>query len=172
MFGVLIESCEICLKKDISYTCTTKIQQKKGEKNIKMTNLQKEVQTKLTKGLMDMIVLQLLKNEPMHGYQIITSIRKSFGVYLGPSTVYPMLGTLEKKGYVKSAWNMNSERPRKVYALTTDGQSLLALTEGSLNLICRNISKTVVPTANAVTMQASTSPSRPGKTVSNFAFAP
>jgi len=137
-----------------------------------MTNLQKEVQTKLSKGLMDMIVLQLLKNEPMHGYQIITSIRKSFGVYLGPSTVYPMLGTLEKKGYVKSQWNMNSERPRKVYALTADGQSLLALTEGSLNLICRNISKTVVPMANGVTMQASTATSRPGKTVSNFTFAP
>jgi len=156
-------------------TYRTHVQQKynkKKEKNIKMTNLQKEVQTKLTKGLMDMIVLQLLKNEPMHGYQIITSIRKSFGVYLGPSTVYPMLGTLEKKGYVKSQWNMTSERPRKVYALTADGQSLLALTEGSLNLICRNISKTVVPMANGVTMQASTSPSRPGKTVSNFAFAP
>jgi PadR family transcriptional regulator PadR len=136
-----------------------------------MTNLQKEVQTKLTKGLMDMIVLQLLKNEPMHGYQIITSIRRSFGVYLGPSTVYPMLGTLEKKGYVKSQWNMTTERPRKVYALTTDGQSLLTLTEGSLNLICRNITKTA-PSATAVTMQASPVPSRAGKSINNFAFAP
>ncbi len=136
-----------------------------------MTNLQKEVQTKLTKGLMDMIVLQLLKNEPMHGYQIITSIRRSFGVYLGPSTVYPMLGTLEKKGYVKSQWNMTSERPRKVYALTPDGQSLLTLTEGSLNLICRNITKNV-PSASAVTMQASSVSSRAGKSINNFAFAP
>jgi PadR family transcriptional regulator PadR len=136
-----------------------------------MTNLQKEVQTKLTKGLMDMIVLQLLKNEPMHGYQIITSIRRSFGVYLGPSTVYPMLGTLEKKGYVKSQWNMTSERPRKVYALTADGQSLLTLTEGSLNLICRNITKNV-PSASAVTMQASSVSSRAGKSINNFAFAP
>jgi len=134
-----------------------------------MTNLQKEVQTKLTKGLMDMIVLQLLKNEPMHGYQIITSIRRSFGVYLGPSTVYPMLGTLEKKGYVKSQWNMNSERPRKVYALTIDGQNVLSLTEGSLNLICRTISRTPA-TETPITIQASIDSRR--KTLSSPTFIP
>ena len=65
-------------------------------------NYQKEIQTKLTKGLLDMIILQFLDQEPMHGYQVITKIRKSFGVYFGPSTVYPLLNTLEKKGYVKN----------------------------------------------------------------------
>jgi PadR family transcriptional regulator, regulatory protein PadR len=101
---------------------------------------QKEIQTKLTKGLLDMIILQFLDQEPMHGYQLITRIRKCFGVYFGPSTVYPLLGTLEKKGYVKSTWNMDNERPRKVYALTNDGATVLNFTEGSLNLICKTIS--------------------------------
>jgi DNA-binding PadR family transcriptional regulator len=100
---------------------------------------QKEVSTKLMKGLLDMIILQYLQGEPMHGYQIITKIRKNFGVYFGPSTVYPLLGTLEKKGYVASTWNMNFDRPRKVYSLTADGQSMLNFTEESLNLICRKI---------------------------------
>jgi PadR family transcriptional regulator PadR len=104
-----------------------------------MPNAQKEVQTKLMKGLLDLIVLQLLNNQPMHGYQIITKIRKSFGVYFGPSTIYPLLGSLEKKGHVSSVWNMNAERPRKVYKLTSEGQSLLNFTEESLNLICRRI---------------------------------
>jgi DNA-binding PadR family transcriptional regulator len=101
---------------------------------------QKEVSTKLMKGLLDMIILQYLSTEPMHGYQVITKIRKNFGVYFGPSTVYPLLGQLEKKGYVASTWNMNFERPRKVYSLTADGQSMLNFTEESLNLICRKIS--------------------------------
>ncbi len=100
---------------------------------------QKEVSTKLMKGLLDMIILQFLQTEPMHGYQVITKIRKNFGVYFGPSTIYPLLGTLEKKGYVSSTWNMESERPRKIYSLTTDGQSMLNFTEESLNLICRRI---------------------------------
>jgi PadR family transcriptional regulator PadR len=104
-----------------------------------MDNIQKEVQVKLTKGLLDMIVLQFLDEQPMHGYQIISKIRKSFGVYFGPSTVYPLLSSLEKKGYVSSDWNMESERPRKVYKLTSEGQNLLNFTENSLNLIVKTI---------------------------------
>jgi PadR family transcriptional regulator len=108
----------------------------------RMPNSQKEAQTKLMKGLLDLIVLQLLNQQPMHGYQIITRIRKSFGVYFGPSTIYPLLGTLEKKGHVRSVWNMDAERPRKVYRLTNEGQNLLNFTEESLNLICRRINIT------------------------------
>jgi PadR family transcriptional regulator PadR len=102
-------------------------------------NDSKDVQAKLMKGLLDLIVLQFLNGAPMHGYQIITKIRKTFGVYFGPSTIYPLLGLLEKKGYVKSEWNMCNERPRKVYKLTTEGQSLLNFTEDSLNFICHKI---------------------------------
>lgn len=102
-------------------------------------NNSKEVQSKLMKGLLDLIVLQFLSGQPMHGYQIITKIRKTFGMYFGPSTIYPLLSLLEKKGYVKSDWNMCNERPRKVYKLTTEGQNLLNFTEDSLNLICRKI---------------------------------
>jgi DNA-binding PadR family transcriptional regulator len=104
-----------------------------------MNNAQKEVQNKLTKGLLDLIVLQFLETEPMHGYQIITTIRKSFGVYLGPSTIYPLLNTLEKKGYIKSKWNMDNERPRKVYNLTNDGKTTLTFTANSLTMIRRGI---------------------------------
>jgi PadR family transcriptional regulator, regulatory protein PadR len=104
-----------------------------------MTNFQKEVQTKLTKGLLDLIVLELLDSQPMHGYQIITKIRKNYGVYFGPSTVYPLLASLEKKGQVESKWNMKSQRPRKVYELTSRGKNILEFTENSLNLICHKI---------------------------------
>jgi PadR family transcriptional regulator PadR len=99
----------------------------------------KQVQTKLMKGLLDLIVLQLLNTRPMHGYQIITEIRRNFRVYFGPSTIYPLLNALEKKGYVKSEWNMSNERPRKVYRLTVEGQKLLNFTEDSVNLICRKL---------------------------------
>jgi DNA-binding PadR family transcriptional regulator len=77
----------------------------------------------------------------MHGYQIITKIRRNFGVYFGPSTIYPLLASLEEKGYVESRWNMESERPRKVYELTSQGKNVLDFTENSLNLICQKISK-------------------------------
>ena len=108
-------------------------------------NNSKEVQVKLMKGLLDLIVLQFLNTKPMHGYQIITRIRKGFGVYFGPSTIYPLLNTLEKKGHVKSEWDMSNERPRKVYTLTTEGKGLLNFTEDSLNFICRKIGTPGIP---------------------------
>jgi PadR family transcriptional regulator PadR len=114
----------------------------------KMVGNSKEVQVKLMKGLLDLILLQFLSSQPMHGYQIITRIRKTFGVYFGPSTIYPLLSSLEKKGYVKSEWNMQSERPRKVYRLTTEGQNLLNFTEDSLNFICRKIGTPGLPRGN------------------------
>ena len=130
---------------DILYICTPQQQ----EKNTKMNNnYQKETQTKLAKGLLDMIVLQYLDKESMHGYQIITKIRKGLGVYFGPSTVYPLLGLLEKKGYVTSAWNMNNERPRKMYKLTNEGKNVLNFTETSLNFIVKNMA-----TDNKIHMQ-------------------
>ena len=86
-----------------------------------------------------MIVLQYLDKESIHGYELITKIRKNFGVYFGPSTIYPLLGVLEKKGYVESTWNMDTERPRKVFKLTNDGKNVLSFTESSLNLICKNM---------------------------------
>ncbi|TRO51378.1 PadR family transcriptional regulator, partial [Candidatus Bathyarchaeota archaeon] len=104
-----------------------------------MGNIQKEVQVKLAKGLLDLIVLQFLSTQPMHGYQIITKIRKIYGVYFGPSTIYPLLAALEKKGLVNSQWNMNKERPRKTYNLTTQGQTMLNFTENTLNLLCQKI---------------------------------
>jgi DNA-binding PadR family transcriptional regulator len=104
-----------------------------------MGNIQKEVQVKLAKGLLDLIVLQFLNAQPMHGYQIITKIRRSFGVYFGPSTIYPLLSSLEKKGFVNSKWNMETERPRKIYKLTTEGQTMLSFTENSLNLFCQRM---------------------------------
>jgi PadR family transcriptional regulator PadR len=112
---------------------TKKLEEKKMRQKLR------EVEIKLMRGLLDLVILQFLSVEPMHGYSIITSIRRNFGVYFGPSTIYPLLGVLEEKGYIKSAWNLNTDRPRKVYSLTPEGGNLLNGTEESLNQICRRL---------------------------------
>ena len=117
------------------HNCSTHLHEVK-----KMGQNKREVQNKLMKGLLDLVILQFLNANPMHGYQIISSIRKNFGVYFGPSTIYPLLNSLEKKGYIKSQWDLSNERPRKVYELTNEGDNLLSFTENSLNHICRKIS--------------------------------
>ncbi len=94
---------------------------------------------KLMRGLLDLVVLQFLRAQPMHGYQVITKLRKQFGVYFGPSTIYPLLSVLEENGYVKSHWDLENERPRKVYGITTQGAELLSCTEDSLTHIYRKL---------------------------------
>ena len=99
----------------------------------------KKVDEGLTKGMLDLVILGMLKTKSMHGYGIIKSIRKKFGIYLGPSTVYPFLKDLEKKGQIKSQWEMNNDRPRKVYSLTTNGDSFLIAAEQSLRTFCHRL---------------------------------
>ena len=48
----VVVSYKICLKKNTSYMCRTKIRKKRE----KMGNIQREIQTKLAKGLLDLIV--------------------------------------------------------------------------------------------------------------------
>jgi len=105
---------------------------------------------KLMRGLLDLVVLQFLRAQPMHGYQIITSLRKQFGVYFGPSTIYPLLSVLEENGYIKSHWDLENDRPRKVYGITTQGAELLSCTEDSLTHIYRKltISANRIPVAD------------------------
>ena len=106
-----------------------------------MNPMHKEVQKKLTKSLLDLIILQMLENHPMHGYEILITIQKSFGVYCGASTIYPILNKMEKKKHVKYRWNMDTDRPKKIYELTTQGKSMLDLTASSLRSICKSITK-------------------------------
>jgi len=102
---------------------------------------QKEIQTKLTKNLLDVIVLRLIDHQSMHGYQIITNTRKIFGVYFGPSTVYPLLAKFEKRGYINSQWSMTAEKPRKIFTITNTGKTMIQTAENTINLICKTLNK-------------------------------
>lgn len=101
----------------------------------------RKAEIKLVRGLLDLVVLGLLKEKSIHGYGVITSIRRNFGVYFGPSTVYPLLGDLEGKGYIRSEWDLTHDRPRKVYSLTLEGRSLLNGAEESLYQICNRLNE-------------------------------
>ena len=101
----------------------------------------RKIGKQLTKGVLDLVVLGYLRSESMHGYKLITSIRRNFGIYFGPSTIYPFLSDLEEKGYIKSQWDLKSDRPRKVYSITPEGNNILTGSEQSFNTICLQLSR-------------------------------
>jgi DNA-binding PadR family transcriptional regulator len=122
----------------------------KVAKNKMNDKYQKEVQAKLTKNLLGMIVLRLIDHQSMHGYQIITKTRSIFGVYFGPSTVYPLLSKLEERGYVNSEWNMTTEKPRKIFTITNTGKAMINSAETMLGLICRTLKTFEKPVENTI----------------------
>jgi len=81
--------------------------------------------TQLMKGILEGCVLALLKRESSHGYRVVERLI-ALGLNTSEATVYPILNRLEKKGdlsFEKEASNLGP--PRKVYALTQQGEQAL-----------------------------------------------
>ena len=75
-----------------------------------------------------MLVLKLLNQQSMYGYQIIRELeQQSQNVFkLLEGTLYPILHTLEQQGAVNSYHQTaDNGRLRKYYQITTDGKKLL-----------------------------------------------
>jgi|TARA_B100000315_G_scaffold36545_1_gene31239 PadR family transcriptional regulator PadR len=88
----------------------------------------KDIQ-QLIKGATEPLLLYLINEIPMYGYQIIGELEKRTTGYfkLRGGTIYPMLRRLEDKGLVKSSWRQITERQRRrYYAITDKGRQLLA----------------------------------------------
>ena len=76
-----------------------------------------------------MLVLKLLDDKDMYGYQIIEDLaKKSENVFqLKTGTLYPLLHGLENDGAVESyEENAGNLRIRRYYSLTKNGKALLA----------------------------------------------
>jgi DNA-binding PadR family transcriptional regulator len=90
----------------------------------------------IIKALLPHIILTETSSQPIHGYQLINTIRKKHGIYLGPSTIYPLLNELEKQGLIQSKWTFTgNERPRKLYTITGKGKIQLGQTTTILTLV-------------------------------------
>ncbi len=81
----------------------------------------------LLAGSTGMMLLKLLEKEDMYGYQMTEELkRRSNDLFaLKAGTLYPLLHSLETKGYVRSYLGMVAGRERRYYALTKEGRSHL-----------------------------------------------
>jgi len=75
------------------------------------------------RGDLKYLILDLLKDKPMHGYDIIRALQDQFGGFYAPSpgAIYPTLQMLEDMGYVTSV----QQEGKKVYTITDEGKRFL-----------------------------------------------
>jgi PadR family transcriptional regulator, regulatory protein PadR len=81
------------------------------------------------KGTTDIILLSILSERPMYGYEIIQELeRRSQGYFtFKEGLLYPALHELEKDGMVSSDWQETPQgRRRRYYSLTESGRAALA----------------------------------------------
>ena len=84
----------------------------------------------LLKGSSASLLLSLLEQQPMYGYQIVKELEtRSQGYFVfKEGTLYPALHRLEKSGLVTGKWKMlPNGRQRRYYSITAKGVAKLAL---------------------------------------------
>ena len=87
---------------------------------------------RITKNLLDVQVLRLVRMRPMWGYMIKKYAETKFDVKLRHGALYPLLNNLERESYLTSEKQLKGGRKRKVYMITQKGRHYLESYEGIL----------------------------------------
>lgn len=77
-------------------------------------------------GLVRLHVLHHAAEEPIFGLGIMRELERH-GYRLGPGTVYPLLHSMERRGWLKSQHRLVDGHKRKVYVATGAGRRALVL---------------------------------------------
>ncbi len=78
-------------------------------------------------GVPELLLLRLLDQKEMYGYELVRSIRAATGeaITLGEGVIYPVLHSLERNGALRSKRKAVGGRTRVYYALTAKGRKRL-----------------------------------------------
>lgn len=83
----------------------------------------------IKRGTAELAVLSVLEDGPLHGYEMARRIEQQTkgALRFTLASLYPLLYRMEKRGWVRGAWEMSeSGRRRRCYRLTSAGKKKLA----------------------------------------------
>lgn len=84
-------------------------------------------QTQARKGVLELVILNALKNGRMYGYEIAKTLKEIPALAVVEGTIYPIMSRLEKEGLVTSSLEASAEGPaRKYYRLSDEGGAVLS----------------------------------------------
>jgi len=101
-----------------------------------------ELEKSLVSGSMSLLVMKLLEDADLYGYQMIAELRRrsddTFRLRAG--TLYPLLHSLEEKGFVTACERTaESGKTRRYYHLTKHGRNALREKEDAWNTYARAV---------------------------------
>lgn len=103
------------------------------------------ISKELIKGSTTMLILELLENENMYGYQMIKKLsEKSENIFeLKEGTLYPILHSLEENDLITSYWDNSTAKRRKYYTITEKGKKQLKERKKEWELFSKGINKVI-----------------------------
>ena len=83
--------------------------------------------TQLRKGMLELCILNAIKDSSLYGYDIVRKLRNIEGLLVTEGTIYPILSRLKREGFVQTTIKESNEGPpRKYYELTAKGKEILS----------------------------------------------
>ena len=106
--------------------------------------MEKSSDRELKRGTLEMILLKLLSERAMYGYELISTLEERSGqaFLLKEGTLYPVLYRLENAGWIEPHWETQERGvPRKYYQITPSGseqlRTLVVEWRGFINVVNR-----------------------------------
>jgi len=102
-------------------------------------------------GVPELLLLRLLNNREMYGYELVRSIREvtSEAISLGEGVIYPALHSLERNGSLKSRRKPVGGRTRVYYSVTKKGRTRLEKLQNDWQRIQTGITSALESPGNA-----------------------
>jgi len=83
-------------------------------------------QSQVKKGTLSFIVLLVLKENELYGYELIEKIKELTNIDIAEGTLYPLMNRLKTDNLLESEWvEQEIGIPRKYYSLTKKGKQTL-----------------------------------------------
>ncbi|KSU65046.1 PadR family transcriptional regulator [Arthrobacter sp. NIO-1057] len=85
-----------------------------------------KVLQQIKRSMLPAVLLNLLTEEPAHGYSMLNKLEELDVPGVKSGTLYPLLRTMEQSGDIVSDWQITERGPaRKIFKITAQGRQSL-----------------------------------------------
>ena len=114
----------------------------------KTRSMKKTPQRDLFPGALEMMILRMLKRQPLHGYALVQHIKRTSRdlLQIEEGSLYPALQRLLKEKLVRAEWGVSSTNRRvRIYTLTAAGAKHLDHEVSSFERMLEGITRVLAP---------------------------
>lgn len=108
-------------------------------------------QRDLFPGALEMMILQSVRREPMHGYALAQLIKRNSDdlLQIEEGSLYPALQRMLKAGWVAAEWGLSARNRRvRIYKITPAGRKQLDREVSSFERMLHGIARVMRPAAS------------------------